>query len=450
MKSMGKLIYWLAMFLFIATSAMYAQKELLQAGPMLGYSDYREVLVWVQTKETGRVKIAYWSNLEEKKFTKEVLSIPENDFIVKLFPGELVYGTKYQYEVYINNQLLDFSYELSFQSLSLWQYRTNPPEINFAIGSCVYVNETKDDRPGRPYGDKYEVFGSILSKKPDFMIWLGDNIYLREPDFMTKRGVSHRYRHTRSLPEMQPLLASVHNYAIWDDHDYGPNDADGSYANKKLSEEMFNNYWGNPNTDVVGNGGITGQFLWGDVEFFLLDNRYHRSPNRQKTPNKAYLGNKQLDWLIAALTASNAPFKFVCVGGQVINSASVQENYATYPAERELLLQRIHKERIQGVVFFSGDRHHTEISKMDRAAAYPLYDITCSSITSGSHKPNDELNDYREPETSFYQRNFGIVTISGKRTNRKLTVSIYDVTGNKIYDYSIKANDLRYSNKGQK
>jgi alkaline phosphatase D len=249
---------------------------------------------------------------------------------------------------------------------------------------------------------------------------------------------------------MQPLLASVHNYAIWDDHDYGPNDADGSYANKKLSEEMFNNYWGNPNTDVVGNGGITGQFLWGDVEFFLLDNRYHRSPNRQKTPNKAYLGNKQLDWLIAALTASNAPFKFVCVGGQVINSASVQENYATYPEERELLLQRIHKERIQGVVFFSGDRHHTEISKMDRAAAYPLYDITCSSITSGSHKPNDELNDYREPETSFYQRNFGIVTISGKRTNRKLTVSIYDVTGNKIYDYSIKANDLRYSNKRQK
>ena len=83
------------------------------------------------------------------------------------------------------------------------------------------------------------------------MMWLGDNMYLRTPDFLSNTGIRHRYRHARSLPELQPLLGSVHHYAIWDDHDYGPNDADGSFVNKQLTESAFNDC-ANPNTDVTG------------------------------------------------------------------------------------------------------------------------------------------------------------------------------------------------------
>ena len=438
---MKKILFLLCLSFFCNSS--FAQKEFLQSGPMLGYSDYREALIWVQTNQTAKVKIAYWGADNKKKFTEEIATQKNDDFSVKLLADDVEFGNKYTYEVYINNQLLKFDYPLTFQILPLWQYRTDPPEINFALGSCVYVNETSNDRPGRPYGDKYEVFNSILAKKPDFMMWLGDNVYLREPDFGTRNGIFHRYRHTRSLKEMQPLLASVHNYAIWDDHDYGPNDSDASYVNKKISEEAFNKYWGNPNTNVVGNGGVTGMFQWGDIEFFLLDNRYHRSSNSQVTPNRAYLGKEQLDWLIQALTASRAPFKFVCLGGQVINSAEVFENYATYPEERDELLKRIQDEKIEGVIFFSGDRHHTEISKMEREGAYPLYDITCSSITSGSHKPDAEDNKYQVANTTYYDRNFGMMTISGKRLDRKLKLTIYDTKGVKIFDYSIQAKDLR-------
>jgi alkaline phosphatase D len=240
------------------------------------------------------------------------------------------------------------------------------------------------------------------------------------------------------------LLASVHHYATWDDHDYGPNNSDKSYANKKITEKLFNSYWGNLNTNVVGHGGITSHFLWHDVEFFMMDNRYHRDSNDLNNDNKAYYGEKQLDWLINALATSNATFKIVASGGQIVSDYKKYENYATYPGERQELLDRLDKHKIEGVLFLSGDRHHTEVSRMERQGAYPLIDFTCSSLTSGTHQPRDEANSYRLKDKTFFERNFGIINVSGERKNRQLVLSIFDTDGKKIWDYSVKASELRY------
>lgn len=145
------------------------------------------------------------------------------------------------------------------------------------------------------------------------------------------------------------------------------------------------------------------------VEFFMMDDRYHRAPNDATDPNKDYLGKEQLDWLIDALTSSKAPFKIVMIGGQVISNAAVFENYATFPRERNELLNRLNQEKIEGVIFLSGDRHHTEISKLDRPGAYPLIDITCSPLTAGNHQPRDEGNTLQLAGKTFYERNFGII-----------------------------------------
>ena len=71
------------------------------------------------------------------------------------------------------------------------------------------------------------------AKKPDFMLWGGDNFYYREPDY-TRTGMIHRNDHARAVKSMQPLLANVHQYAICDDHDYGPNDSDRSFPLKNF------------------------------------------------------------------------------------------------------------------------------------------------------------------------------------------------------------------------
>ena len=429
--------------MFIST---YAQ-DLINSGPMVGYSTMQEVLLWVQTEERANVHFEYYeiNNPKVKFSTNKIETEKKNGYVAKLIADQVIPGKKYKYEVYINNYKIERKYAMEFQTQELWKWRTDPPDVKFIIGSCSYINEPKFDRPGKPYGSNFEIFNSINKKNPDFMLWLGDNTYLREPDWNSRTGFIKRYSHTRAFPELQPLLASTHHYATWDDHDYGPNNSDGSFWLKETASEIFKLFWGNPNYDVTGKGGITGFFQWSDLDFFLLDNRYHRTANNNLTGNRQMLGKDQIDWLINALSFSQASFKFIAVGGQVISNGAVYENYATYPDERKYLLDKIREAKIEGVIFLDGDRHHTILSKMQETKnVYPLYDLTCSSLTAGVNNDNEPYNSFKLEETFVNVNNFGMLNVTGPSNDRELTIQIFDKDGKELWIKSIKANDLKY------
>ena len=429
--------------MFIST---YAQ-DLINSGPMVGYSTMQEVLLWVQTEERANVHFEYYEidNPKVKFSTDKIETEKKNGYVAKLIADQVIPGKKYKYEVYINNYKIERNYAMEFQTQELWKWRTDPPDVKFIIGSCSYINEPKFDRPGKPYGSNFEIFNSINKKNPDFMLWLGDNTYLREPDWNSRTGFIKRYSHTRAFPELQPLLASTHHYATWDDHDYGPNTSDGSFWLKETASEIFKLFWGNPNYNVTGKGGITGFFQWSDLDFFLLDNRYHRTANNNLTGNRQMLGKDQIDWLINALSFSQASFKFVAVGGQVISNGAVYENYATYPDERKYLLDKIREAKIEGVIFLDGDRHHTILSKMQETKnVYPLYDLTCSSLTAGVNNDNEPYNSFKLEETFVNVNNFGMLNVTGPTNERELTIQIFDKDGKELWIKSIKANDLKY------
>lgn len=429
--------------MFIST---YAQ-DLINSGPMVGYSTMQEVLLWVQTEERANVHFEYYEidNPKVKFSTDKIETEKKNGYVAKLIADQVIPGKKYKYEVYINNYKIERNYAMEFQTQELWKWRTDPPDVKFIIGSCSYINEPKFDRPGKPYGSNFEIFNSINKKNPDFMLWLGDNTYLREPDWNSRTGFIKRYSHTRAFPELQPLLASTHHYATWDDHDYGPNNSDGSFWLKETASEIFKLFWGNPNYNVTGKGGITGFFQWSDLDFFLIDNRYHRTANNNLTGNRQMLGKDQIDWLINALSFSQASFKFVAVGGQVISNGAVYENYATYPDERKYLLDKIREAKIEGVIFLDGDRHHTILSKMQETKnVYPLYDLTCSSLTAGVNNDNEPYNSFKLEETFVNVNNFGMLNVTGPTNDRELTIQIFDKDGKELWIKSIKANDLKY------
>lgn len=423
-----------------------AQPELLQSGPMVGYSEMREVMVWAQTTEPAEVHVEFWpeGDPDARGATVPMLTDGESAHIAWLVIGGLEPGTRYRYALYINGEAVPRDYRLSFQTQMLWQWRTDPPPVEFVIGSCAYVNDTAYDRPGTPYGSDYQIFKAIYDEAPDFMIWLGDNVYLREADWYSRSGILDRYTHTRSLPEMQPLLGALHHYAIWDDHDYGPNNSDRSFRMKDVTLEAFRLFWGNPEGGLVDQPGITTMFQWADLEFFLLDNRYHRSPNARVTGERTILGAAQFEWLIDALAASYAPFKFVVIGGQVLNSVESHENYAVFAAERERLLRAIRAEGITGVFFLTGDRHHTELSRMERRGTYPLYDLTISSLTAGPNpRAVNEPNDYRVDGTFLGEHNYGRLVVTGPRTERVLTITTFDAGGAAKWERVIPAAELR-------
>ncbi|WP_338763079.1 alkaline phosphatase D family protein [Bernardetia sp. ABR2-2B] len=450
-------------FLFLTLSFSFAQQEikeeLLQSGPMVGYSEMSEIGLWVQTKKSAKVQIAYRPKLDiatEKAISDTPFQLTEaiqtnslTAFVAKPVLKNLEHSTKYEYKVIIDGKEILFDYDLKCQTQLLWQYRTDPPKIKFAFGSCVYVNEEKNDRPGKGYGSEYEIFTSIYKENVDFMVWGGDNTYLREPDWGSRSGIMHRYTHTRSLPEMQPLLATVHNYSTWDDHDFGPNDSDYTFWNKDITTEAFRLFWHSQNTNNIDGGNdIASVFSWGDAQFFMLDNRTFRQSQDYEAENKDYLGEKQVQWLIESLVSSKAAFKFVVMGAQVLNESAIFENYSTYPEERKKLLDAIQEQNIEGVIFLTGDRHHSVVTKMERENDYPLYDFTSSSLTAGAASPYGDENPTAIKESFIGKtHNYAVIEIEGKRKERVLTITYKDKDGKDLYSLTIKEEELKREKK---
>jgi len=433
MKSATGLLF----FFLLNITSLSAQRDLLQSGPMLGYSEMREVMLWVQTTEPARVQFAYWPQGEPKEvsYTRTYNTWKEEAFTAHLYADQVEPGTRYDYELLINGKTVKLDYPTTFQTQSLWQWRTDPPDFTFALGSCAYINEKVYDRPGTPYGDKYQIFESIHQKNPEMMIWMGDNIYLREVDWYSQNGIFKRYTHTRSLPEMQPLLASTHHYATWDDHDYGPNNSDRGFIHKEKTLEAFKLFWANPTYGLPGEAGVTTQFQWADVEFFMLDNRYFRTPDWRKTGDRTLIGEAQLQWLIDALVYSRASFKFVVIGGQVLSTAETRsETYLTFfPEERTRLLKMIEEEGLKNVIFLTGDVHHSELNQLKLANGNVLYDFTVSPFTAGPDKRDLPRNGLLVEGTIVQERNFGTIEVTGPRTDRTLTLRVFNSDGEELW-----------------
>ena len=418
---------------FLGASLVNAQPRI--NGPMLGHVDMLAAKAWMQCQGQCATRIEYWKESAPDSVMRTPIQDSEADraHAIEFTLNGLAPGTLYGYRPIVNGVPLE---PLSFRTQPLWKHRTDPPAFSVAMGSCAYINEPAYDRPGAPYGGDYGIFDAIALKQPDVMLWLGDNIYLREPDWGSRNGYLCRYTHTRSLPELQRLLRTGAHYAIWDDHDFGPNDADGSWINSGMARECFDLFWPNPTCGAPGVEGAITSFSHADVDFFLLDDRTHRIRADVKTAAPAMLGEAQIDWLIRALKYSDAAFKLVAIGNQVLNSAAIYETYSTIPAERERLLKRIEDEGIRGVVFLTGDRHFTELSTLKLKDGLMLYDLTCSPLTSGVHHPKEQ-NANRVEGTAVEQRNFATLAFSGKRKERVMTIRVFDKDGAQLWERAI-------------
>ena len=441
MSSLPRLISVFILLLF-SHIGLLAQNNLLQSGPMLGYVDMREVLLWAQTTEAAEVSFEYWEvgNEDVKWKTDVTRTSKKHGYTAKCIADQVEPGRSYEYKLMINGKVVERPYPTKFKTQTLWQYRTDPPAFSIAVGSCSYINEEKYDRPGKGYGGTYDIFSAIYKQEPDIMLWLGDNTYYREPDWSTRTGMYHRFTHTRSIPVVQPLLASTNHYAVWDDHDFGPNDSDGTWIHKETAWEVFRDFWGNPTFGIPGQKGVTSYFNYNDVDVFMLDNRYFRTPNKCESCPRTILGKEQLEWIKGALAQSRAPFKLVAIGGQVLTTNKAHETYINLaPGERQELLDHIEREDIRGVIFLSGDRHFTELSMLENKAGNIVYDMTTSPLTAGAYKDPKEKNEHRVEDTLLGERNFSVLRVSGPRKERLLEITVYDSFGNEKWKQVIEA-----------
>lgn len=432
-------------------------KSKLVSGPWAGNVELRTALIWLEVSaDVKKVSVEYFetSHFNTKKLVVFKGELGKSFNPIKLELNDLEFGTTYQYSVLLDGKKITFPFETRFTTKDLWQFRKPAPDFSFITGSCAYFNEAKFDRPGKPYGSDSSIFETMAKTPANFNIWLGDNWYYREVDYSSVWGLKYRASHDRAIPIVQKLMASMPQYAIWDDHDFGPNDAGKNYIFKNESRSIFNDYWLNPNSGE-NNEGIYTMFNYGDVDFFMLDDRFFRSDvkmpdsiNNLTNEDKAYFGKKQLDWLKNNLSFSKATFKIIVTGNQVLNPINNYECVQHYPKEYNDLIGFLTNQKINGVVFLTGDRHHSEVIEMPRPNAYPLYDITVSPLTSGVGKVSGkELdNPFRVANTLIEAQNFGMISFFGSKGNRTMKVDFIDKNGVNLGSWFVEENKLKMRN----
>jgi alkaline phosphatase D len=443
---------YLPVLIFFAALSTNAQ---LVSGPMLGPVELRTAKLWIEVKPGSSADLWVWKKGQlatakrmSKKTTTDQWFAPLVFDVVAL---EL--NTTYEYQFVINNvaNRKPTKADGAFTTKELWQWRKPAPDFSFLTGSCAYINEPAVDRPGKPYGGDSSIFESMANEKAAFMLWMGDNWYTREVDFYDTWGLWNRASHDRSVPVLQNFLKSTSHYAMWDDHDFGPNDMGKNYILKNTSRNVFTNYWLNTTYGMKGEG-IYSMISYADVDIFMMDDRWWRSADNMKDsidgkPNaeKQMWGKEQMDWLKNSLLYSRAPFKIIANGSQVLNPVSPFDKLLNCPAEYNELIQFLQENKISGVLFMSGDRHHTEVIKVNRQGAYPLYDVTVSPLTAGTHKFGavEASNPYRVFGLDEKQ-NYGKFNFSGARGQRKLSVEFFGVKGDKLGEWSVNENELKY------
>ena len=337
------------------------------AGPMLGHQTDSTAAIWVLVKG---VPHAASPTGEEAKF--EMPSSPELELMLTDLKSKGYTKVKYKMQ---DRMVQDY------KTVRINLKRTEPtpekPEkimrnFSFLVGSCAFPYPYK----GLKGKNKDFIFKSMKETPSDFMIWLGDNTYYFDKEWKSYDKMFLKNVKMRTNKYIDEFMQTRPQYAIWDDHDYGPNNSDSTYALKDTSLQVFQDFWANPYYGKKKTPGNFSHFQYEDVEFFLLDGRYYRSKKKDEM-----FGEAQMKWLKKRLKKSDANFKIIVAGTQMLPTEVRGESWQDFKDERKDFLDFLKEEDITGVMFLSGDRHFTELNFDYRKKTYPLYEFTCSPLT---------------------------------------------------------------------
>ncbi|MCB1691818.1 MAG: alkaline phosphatase family protein [Pseudomonadales bacterium] len=296
------------------------------------------------------------------------------------------------------------------------------------------------------------IWNAIIDTRPELWLWLGDNIYA---DTHQMDVMKADYEKLASFPGYRALRKNARIEAIWDDHDYGENDAGRSYREKQASQRLFLDFFDEPqDSDRRKTEGIYAEREIGPadqrIQLILLDTRYFRSawtpsahPDRRydkdESPDATMLGETQWRWLAQQLEKP-AKLRLIASGIQVINDDHGYETWGNFPRERKRLFDLIQGTRAAGVIILSGDRHFAEISKM--MLDYPLYDVTSSGMTHSFAEGAETTNHYREGK-AYGGFNFGTLQIDWRQADPEITVDLRDVDGKPRVQKRIRLSELQ-------
>ena len=229
-------------------------------------------------------------------------------------------------------------------------FRTFPEsgaDITIAVGSCVRV------------GTNGAVFDAIVADGPTLFIEAGDFHYanIGDDDPEEFRDVLDV-----NLSQTGPsnLFRSIPVAYVWDDHDYGANNADATSPSRPAALSVYRQYV--PSYVTTGpDDPIYQAFDVGDVRVILTDVRSARSPSGQvDDADKTMLGAEQKAWLKEELLAAHETHAltiWVSPVGWIGEAVPGGDAWGGYSTERRELANFIVEHGIDRLVMLSGDAH---------------------------------------------------------------------------------------------
>jgi alkaline phosphatase D len=287
---------------------------------------------------------------------------------------------------------------------------------------------------------------TIASHNLAAFLFMGDNVYIDHPFYPEVQRYCYYCRQSRK--EFRDFAAITPIYAIYDDHDFSGNDSwGGPQAYKPEWKvkvwDVFRENWNNP---YYGGGykspGCWFNFSIADVDFFMLDCRYYRDdPNSE---NPSMLGEKQKTWLFNQLKNSKATFKVIASSVPWTFEAKIGadkiDTWFGYKDEREEIFSFLDKEKIEGVILISADRHRSDIWKIERNNGYNLYEFMNSRLTNAQAHLTMPGSIY-----SYNEKNsFGVLNFDTTLSDLLLIFIIYNIDNERVYEFKIKHSELSY------
>ncbi len=379
-------------------------------GPLVGAVTADTARILVRTDASRPVKLQIAEAATPGRVVTEVgprWPSPADDYTTTFRVTGLSPRTDYVAKVLIGNHVTSFRA----------RFRTAPrpgrsAHFQVALGSCANNHNV---RPVHP------IFDVIRERDPEIFVFLGDNHYGNTGNV---QGLWWNYRDTLGMPPRERLVSRTSTLAIWDDHDFTGNNSTRHADGRDRALRAFRDYWANPGYGDGGTPGIFSKVSHGDVDFFLLDTRYHR--DRPNTGG-SILGDAQFRWLRQELRASTATFKILASGS--LMSRSGGETWTDYATRRQLFTF-IREQNIHGVMVLAGDIHRSSLRRIKRDGDYDIPEVIASGLANFSNSSCHGANsDYRQIACLGDVGSFAMLDIDTTRADPRIIARLYDERG---------------------
>ena len=276
----------------------------------------------------------------------ETIDVPA-DRVVRLTATDLVAGDEYRWSVEVDGRI--------DRARGSGQARTaapGPADVRIAVASCART------------GSSGQVFDAIRGSDPDLYVQMGDLHYgdLASNDPDRYRALLER---VLTAPSQAALYRQVPIAYVWDDHDYGPNDADSRSPSREAAWAGYRELV--PNA-AARTGPINPAFTLGRVRVVMTDTRSAKTPDTM-------LGAEQLRWFLDELrtsSRSHAVVLWVNPDPWIAPDEPGRDDWGGYAEEREHILDAIRDASIENLVMVSGDAHMVALDDGTNSGGFPV------------------------------------------------------------------------------